>query len=180
MGATDGSHGATAWPPVPLPAPNITAGDLEMRIWHPNDAAQLRAAWNDEEISRWTKPPGGGEDRASRWITGESDRRALGAALDLVITRQGEVIGEIGLSQFDARPFTAAVGYWVGSGARGEGVAGRAVTATLEWAAASLGLRMALAQTDSANVASIKTLEHAGFTVLAETGSGLVVYAWRH
>lgn len=97
-----------------------------------------------------------------------------------MITRQGEVIGEIGLSQFDARPFTVAVGYWVGSGARGEGVAGRAVTVALEWAATSLGLRAALAQTDSANVASVKTLEHAGFTVLAETGSGQVVYAWRH
>lgn len=167
------------WPVRPLPAPRIAGDGFELRTWTAHDAAALAAAWNDAEIGRWTRPPMGGDDQAARWIAGDAERRRRAIALDLVITVDDLVVGEIGLSQFGVRPHTCAVGFWIAEAARGRGLAAAATRSALTWATEAIALHAALATTHIDNLASIATLVRAGFVPLTATDSHHVVYAWR-
>ena len=84
--------------------------------------------------------------------------------MDLAVTdpASGAVIGEVGLSQFDAERRAAMIGWWIGSGWRGCGRAGEAVALVVDWALAEGGLTAVMAEIDADNHASAAVARRAG------------------
>lgn len=167
----------TAAPPVPLPDPPLVDGDLVLRPWAEADAPALAAAWADPEVVRWTGvPPATDEVAARRWIGGDVDRRARGLSLDLVVDRSGIVAGEVGLSAFDPESGTVEIGWWIGPGHRGSGLAARAARLVAAWAVDELALLEVVARCHEGNPASARVARAAGFEQAGRDG---LIEVWR-
>jgi RimJ/RimL family protein N-acetyltransferase len=152
---------------IPLPDPPLRAGDLLLRPWRLDDAADLVAAWADPDIQRWTGVPERHDHAAAqRWIAGDEARRERGLSLDLVVARGDVVAGEVGLSSFDRALATAEVGWWTAPALRRQGVATAAASLLVEWATACLGLATVIARCDPANPASLTVARRSGAMVL--------------
>ena len=72
---------------------------------------------------------------AERWITGDEERRRRDLSVDLVVEREGEVAGEVGLSSIDRAAARADVGWWTAPAHRRQGVASAAAALIVQWAA---------------------------------------------
>ena len=163
--------------PVPLPDPPLVDGELALRPWDALDAADLVAAWADAEVARWTGvPPHSDETAARRWIAGDAHRRARGLALDLVIEADGDVVGEIGLTEIDPERRSAEIGWWVGSRRRNRGFASRSARLVTQWALSELNLDAIVARCHPSNPASGGVAQAAG---LAPAGTAGEVELWR-
>jgi [ribosomal protein S5]-alanine N-acetyltransferase len=162
------SAGPDEWLGLPLPELRIDQGPLSLRPWRPDDAHVLAAAWDDPLVRQWLEPPTGGASVAATWIAGAEHRLAGGTAIDAAIVVDGAVAGEIGLHRFDRRRRAALVGYWVGPGHRGRGLAATALAAATRWWFDTVDGMALVAECASANVASWRTAEVAGFTLLEE------------
>ena len=145
-----------------LPDPPLRSGDVVLRPWQLDDAPALVDAWADPEIQRWTGVP---ERRdlaaAERWIAGDEARRRRWLSLDLVVERDGEVAGEVGLSSIDRGAGTAEIGWWTAAAHRRQGLASTAVALVGRWAERELDLALT-AVCDPANPASIAVARQAG------------------
>jgi RimJ/RimL family protein N-acetyltransferase len=117
---------------------------------------------------------------AARWIAGEAGRRAADRALDLVVADAGdedEVLGEVGLHNFDPVRRRAEIGWWITADRRGEGLATAAVRLVAAWALGPpCDLVRVWARIDPANLASSLVAERVGFTRLGLAG-GTEVWA---
>lgn len=163
--------------PLPLPDPPLGDGPVALRPWQDGDACHLAAAWADPEIVRWTGVPERcDEAAAARWIAGESDRRARGLALDLVIDVDGVLVGEVGMARLDLDARAAEVGWWIGPAHRGQGWAGVAVRLFSQWALSELFVENLIARCHPDNPASGAVARHAGFVLDARVGG---VELWR-
>lgn len=161
--------------PLPLPDPALREGPLVLRPWSADDAGALAAAWADPEIARWTGVPSRHDEAAARrWIGGDADRRARGLALDLVIERAGEVVGEVGLSGVDTDEGRAEIGWWVAPDHRGGGIATSAAALVAAWAVAELDLDVVVARCHRDNPASGAVARAAGFRPVGEEGPARV------
>jgi len=151
---------------IPLPDPPLRSGDLMLRPWRDEDAPGLVAAWRDPDIQRWTGVPDARDlAAAQRWIAGDEARRARDLSLDLVVVRDGAIVGEVGLSGFDLAAGTADIGWWTAPAHRGQGVASSAARCLVEWAERELHLSL-LARCDPANPASVAVARRSGAMVL--------------
>jgi 8-oxo-dGTP diphosphatase len=104
---------------------------------------------------------------AEEWIASTAGQIARGEAWHLAITRDGALVGCIGLSlKKDDLP---ELGYWVGRKFWGQGIAREAAEALLHWAERTLALREFRARALADNAASQAVLRRLGF---AETGTG--------
>lgn len=164
---------------LPSVAPELSIDGAVLRSWRQPDAAQLAAAWVDPEIARWNVVPADPSiATAERWIAGETKRLAAGVSIDLVIDdRQLGVVGEVGLSGFNATHGGALVGYWLMPEARGRGLAVAAVNALCEWAFSDLELKVIVARCDAQNLASHAVAGRCGFVYAATDHDGMQV--WR-
>ncbi len=151
---------------IPLPDPPLRSGDLVLRPWRLEDAPALVAAWADPEIQRWTGVPDRRDlEAAERWIAGDDERRRRWLSLDLVAERDGDLVGEVGLSSIDRAAGVAEIGWWTAAGRRREGVASTAAGLVVPWASERLRLTCA-ARCDPANPGSVAVAERAGAMVL--------------
>lgn len=157
--------------PVPLPDPPLASALITLRPWRLDDAADLSAAWNDPEVTQWTGHPSSTDLRAARrWIAGDTDRRARGLALDLVIDLDGKVVGEVGLAHIDVVAGTAEIGWWVRPSHRGQGVASSAAELLATWALEELSVKSIVARCHPGNPASGGVARAAGFVREASCG----------
>lgn len=83
-----------------------------------------------------------------------------------IVTRTGEVIGSAGLMT-RMGPAVLEIGYWLHSGHAGRGHATAAALALAELGLAQPGIASVLIRHDSANVASGRVAEKAGFARVA-------------
>jgi RimJ/RimL family protein N-acetyltransferase len=167
----------TARPPIPLPDPPLGEGDLRLRPWAMEDARALAEAWADPEVERWTGVPERADQAAAaRWISGEADRRARGLALDLVIEQDGQVVGEVGLSDLTTQPGAAEIGWWVAPDRRGRGLAARAARLVAMWAVEELCVDEVVARCRRTNPVSSGVARAAGFRRADQTAEEEV---WR-
>jgi RimJ/RimL family protein N-acetyltransferase len=151
---------------IPVPDPPLRSGELVLRPWRLEDASSLVAAWEDEDIQRWTAVPEVHDlEFAERWILGQDERRRRELSLDLVIERHQRVAGEVGLSALRRRRGTVEIGWWTMPGYRREGIASTAARLVVEWASATLGVAV-IARCDAANPGSVAVAERAGAMVL--------------
>jgi ribosomal-protein-alanine N-acetyltransferase len=142
-----------------------TDGVLVLRPWAPADAGALAAAWADADIAHWTAvPTDRSETAAAAWIAGWDERRRRGLSLDLVVaavTDEATVLGEVGAA-FVTRP--PQVGWWLLPGARGRGLATRAVRLFCDRLFAAGAATELVADIDPGNPASRAVAIGAGFT----------------
>lgn len=142
-----------------------------LRPWRAADVPAAARAARDPAIRRYSHLPEPFDRSAvTAWVEGMAAERAAGRALRLVIgdaQRPELLLGAIAL--FDLRRDRAEgeIGYWLAPGARGRGLAGRAVGLLAGWALARHGLERVLATVDPDNDPSRRVLAGCGFR---ETG----------
>lgn len=160
--------GPDDWLGLPLPELRTHDGPLSLRPWQADDAGALAAAWEDPLVRRWLQPPPGGVTAAADWIAGGGRRLSAGSAIDAAVVVDDAVAGEVGFHGFDRRRRAALVGYWIGSQHRGRGLGASALTAATRWWFDVVGGAALVAECASANTASWRTAEIAGFETLDE------------
>jgi len=149
---------------LPLPDPPLTDGVVRLRPWGALDVDALVAAWEDNEIQKWTRVPEQRRpDHALRWIAAERLRRDRGLALDLVVAPadpdEPTVFGEVGMVPLAGGPSRAEMGWWVAAPHRRQGIATRAVGLFAGWLRTELGFTDLFAEVDPDNPASIWVAE---------------------
>jgi RimJ/RimL family protein N-acetyltransferase len=154
--------------PISPPDPPLRDGDVELRPWRREDARAVAAAIDgDEEIARWLdlipQPYGEGdahaylEQVASGWADGSS------AGFAIVDAESGEAVGSLGIRIDEPDQGNAEVGYWLARGARGRGLASRALRLASRWALEEAGLERIQLRADARNEPSQRVAERAGF-----------------
>jgi RimJ/RimL family protein N-acetyltransferase len=123
--------------PFPPPDPPLADGVVLLRLPREADAPTIAEACRDPEIARWIPVPhpyrledarafiafageGWARGHEPTFIIEDAVSRALAGAI--AVHRQPDEVGK------------AAIGYWVAPGARGRGVATRAVRLAVRWA----------------------------------------------
>lgn len=141
--------------------------ELELRPWSIDDAEGFAKCVRDgPEIARWTGFPYEISDAEAVEMVAARDRgwdEGTSAAFALVDTRTAEPLGSAGLLWIDWERRTAEVGYWLTPGARGRGIAARAVKRISEWSFRALDLRRLQLTVDVRNPSSWAVAERAGF-----------------
>ena len=174
---------------LPFPDPPLSDGVIALRPKRRADAEPLAALLRDPEIPRWTTIQAGYTVAdAQQWFDRSEELRLDGVHLNLLVVEAADehaLLGTVGL--IVERPAAAEIGYVTGAGARGRGVARRAVVLVRDWAAASLGFERIELTIHGDNAPSRRVAEKAGFVdsgerragrgAAAEPGSHLV-YVW--
>ena len=166
---------------LPLPEPPLAGTRYGLRLWTPEDASALAAAWADPEVRRrMPVPDPANEAAAADWIGGCAGRRTAGLALDLAVVDLSEpdravVHGEVGLSAVDRDRGTARIGWWTAPDHRRRGVATEAVSLLAQWALGPLGLEALVAEVDHDNAGSLAVARTAGFEDLGRPVDGRTV-----
>jgi len=165
--------GRMARTPQPLLA---LPGGLELRPWHSRDAGVLVAAGQDPAIRKWNRLVVASSDDARRRIERMHERwRAEEAAIWAIAgTDTGEAVGLIGWGDIDLVDGNAEIVYWVLPAARGGGVVVEATKRLSRWALEDLGLHRLRLCHSTANPASCRVAEKAGFSFEGTQRSALL------
>ncbi|MEU6776586.1 GNAT family N-acetyltransferase [Streptomyces sp. NPDC046759] len=148
-----------------LPQPVLHAGDLTIRPWGESDAADVVKAFRDPAIRHWHIFSVETVHEAREWIATRQRiwRSETGANWAVTRRHDAELIGRVGLRTANLRTGEAEVTYWVLPEARGRGIATAALRELTRWAFEDIGLhRLALAHS-TANEASCRVAQKAGF-----------------
>jgi RimJ/RimL family protein N-acetyltransferase len=148
------------------------------RLWlrwpRASDARALARIGGDPRVAEMTPslPQPFTEQAAADWVFSSRRANAEGESIVLVLTlksRPGEPIGIAGLH--GTRPGVAALGFWLGRPAQGQGLMTEAVSALIDMAQRAAHLGEIRASTRSGDGASRRVLEKCGFV---SQGDGLI------
>jgi [ribosomal protein S5]-alanine N-acetyltransferase len=142
----------------------LTVDELVLRGWRDTDAPAVVIAYADPQIQQW-HARSMTESEARAWIAGWSARRAAETGVGWAITADDAVLGQISLRKVDLHEAVAEISYWVTPGARGRGVATRALRGLSAWAFEELGLHRLELTHSTANPVSCRVATAAGFAV---------------
>jgi RimJ/RimL family protein N-acetyltransferase len=151
----------------PFPSPVIRSARLDLRPYGAGDAGLVRgllAAGAGAEAL----PPGAPSDpdEVAEWLAdGVHRRQRDGTGVDLAMLDRaaGLIVGSISLFHADPEVRSAEIGYGVRSGERGKGYASEALVAVARWALTAGGIQRAWLTASTANAASVRVAEKAGF-----------------
>jgi RimJ/RimL family protein N-acetyltransferase len=152
-----------------LATERVTAGGYTLRPWEAADVAWVYDACQDADIQRFTdipKPYRPADALALLDLSRRGRNDGTGYAFAICRTDNDELLGAIDLRDV-ADGVSGKIGYWVTSGARGEGVATAALGALARWGFERLGLREVHVIVAATNAASRRVAERAGFRVEA-------------
>jgi RimJ/RimL family protein N-acetyltransferase len=150
-----------------FPVEGLSDGVVRLRPMADGDVDAVVAACQDPEIPRWTRVPTPyGEAEARAWLAEQGTRRDAGSALELVVVEEesGELVGSVAIADIVWQEGRADLGYWVAKGARGQGIATRAVGLLARWALESLPIDRLQICAEPENAASRRVAERCGFT----------------
>jgi len=144
--------------------PAIAGDGVRLRPWRAGDLDAVLAAFADPAVQQWHCRSMTG-DEARDWIAGWAGRWRAESDASWAVTLgdRDEAAGQIGLRRVDLHDGLASVSYWTGPSARGRGVAPRALAALVGWSFGSLGLHRLALSHSTANPASCRVAEKAGF-----------------
>ncbi|OIK29567.1 GNAT family N-acetyltransferase [Streptomyces malaysiense] len=146
------------------PVLGLVAG-VELRPWRPDDADALLTAARDPAIRRWNLFTVADRADARRRIERMHERwRSETGAVWAVAGTGGAATGLIGLNGIDLAGGTAELVYWLLPEARGAGLAVTATRRLTHWSLDDLGLHRLRLCHSTANPASCRVAEKAGFT----------------
>ncbi len=167
QGATAGIIDVGISPSHPLPLPDRPLGDgtVALRGWSMVDARPLAAAGRDPWIRRFRGSIPADDDAARVWLAAAEGRRLRGDRLELaIIDAAGKsLLGGVTLWDVRREHRSAMINYWVAPGARGRGIASRAVRLLAAWSFDGLDVARLQAFIDPDNVASQRVAERCGF-----------------
>jgi ribosomal-protein-alanine N-acetyltransferase len=146
--------------------PTLTDGVVTVRAWRVEDVDQLVAICDDAEIVRFTRVPERfTRDDALMYLASQlaqEQRRELAAFAIVDAADDERLLGSIDVRRgSDGR---AIIGYLVGAGDRGRGVASRAARLVARWALAEFGVARVEIHVRPDNPGSQRVAERAGFT----------------
>jgi RimJ/RimL family protein N-acetyltransferase len=144
------------------PQPTIEEQGLVLRPWREEDAATLARAYADPDIRRWHLRSMD-EDEALLWMRARHEMWQTDTAGDWVVIEGGEPAGRASVHNLDLREGSGEAGYWVLPEARGRGLATRALLALSGWLFEEAGLHRVELEHSTANPASCRVAEKAGF-----------------
>ena len=137
-----------------------------LRSYREDDATALQQLADDREVSRFLR------DRFPHPYTIDAGRAWLDAAgatnppTALAVEADGVVAGGIGVVPgVDVHRHTGEIGYWLGQGFWGRGIATAAVAAFVPWVGDVHALTRVFADVFANNPASARVLEKCGFTL---------------
>jgi len=141
-----------------------------LRPWSSSDAIFMAEASKDPAIERYNGPaPASVADAVSvierieqSWRAFQVEGDPTGVAFAIVDAAAGEPVGMCGIDQWSSTD-VAQFGYWLAPGARGRGIATRAVTLMTSWLF-RLGAARVFLTIESENTASAAVALRAGFT----------------
>ncbi|GAA2886547.1 acetyltransferase [Actinoplanes cyaneus] len=157
--------------------------DPAIQRWHCHTMTDDEAAawiavwsrhWHEETGASWAIMDGVMAGRTSLeqdgTVTGQAGLRQDGAVTGQAGLRQvgvgdGTVAGQVGLRRVDLGEGLAAISYWVLPEFRGRRIAPRALAALTSWAFGQLGLHRLELSHSTANQASCRVAEQAGYRV---------------
>lgn len=137
----------------------MTAASI--RPWRPTDAGALRAASADPEVARQLGGVRFDDDEAAAAFIASTYRHDAHAR-HWAITADASVVGTVGVSAIEHTHGTAWISYWLIAGARGRGLATRALIAAADDAFAIGVHRLELGHRTN-NPASCRVAVRAGF-----------------
>lgn len=135
---------------------------LDLRPWDDSDIRPLIDVYRDPVLRRWTRLPVTGVEDALRWLEVQRDGWRSGERFSFAVLEEGRLVGNVALKR--GADHRAEVGYWTAAGARGRGIAPRALEALTGWAFGALPgvTRLELLhQVD--NTASCRVAEKTGY-----------------
>ena len=150
----------------------VTLSDdvVVLRPWSPSDANFLAEVSRDPAIERYNGPPPDSlEDAISvierierSWRSFADRGDPSGVAFAIVDAASGDTVGMCGIDDWSSTD-VAQFGYWLAAGARGRGLATRAVTLMTGWLL-ELGAARVFLTIQSENTASAAVARRAGFS----------------
>jgi RimJ/RimL family protein N-acetyltransferase len=153
---------------IVLPAAPLIDGATALRPWRDADVAGLVAVCQDDEISRWTRVPSPyGEADARAYLLARYHAIHAGQSAPFAIVSSDDdqrLLGSISLMRLAWEHARGEVGYWLGSEARGQGHATRAVRLICDWGFETLALQRIDLLAATGNAASQAVALRAGFT----------------
>ncbi len=142
--------------------PEIAAGDLLLRPWRVADAAVIVGAFGDAAISRWHLASVD-EAEAKAWLEERDRRWREESGADWAVQAGGEVVARVAVRRLELPQGSAEAAYWTLPGARGRGIAPRALRAMSDWFFRDVGLLRVELEHSTANPASCRVAIKAGF-----------------
>ncbi|AEV88536.1 acetyltransferase [Actinoplanes sp. SE50] len=142
--------------------PMIGGDGVALRVWREADRDSVVTAYADPAIQRWhcdSMTPA----EAEAWIAGWAGRWQAETGASWAIVDDDRVAGQIGLRRIDLAEATAHISYWVLPAFRGRRIAPRALHALTDWAFGGLGLHRLELNHSTANAASCRVAEQAGY-----------------
>lgn len=158
--------------PYPIDQPEPRAvGLVAIRGVRRGDAGVLRSllAQNRVWLSPWeaTYPGGGGAVPGSQSmkpaIRAMSRQRKLGFSVSFVMLLEGEVVGQLSISDISSGALrSASIGYWISQHVAGRGVTPAAVALAIDYAFQDLRLHRVEICIRPENVASLRVVQKLG------------------
>jgi RimJ/RimL family protein N-acetyltransferase len=145
-----------------LTQPELTAYEVTLRPWRVPDLPVVTAAFADPAIQRW-HCRSMTDHEAADWIDSWPTRWRDETDAAWAVLHAGTVVGQVGLRRVDLAEGLAAVSYWVLPHARGRRVASRALRTLTDWSFGTLGLHRLALSHSTANAASCRVAQHAGY-----------------
>lgn len=150
------------------PTLELVEGPLRLRPWQPQDATALFDAARESvaSVGRWLPWCHAGYDLvdAKAWISHCQDGWSRGDHFAFPVFDNGtsNLLGGVGLNQFNRMHRSANLGYWVRQSRHGEGIAARAAAIIARFGFEQLGLIRIEIVAQPDNGASRRTAEKAG------------------
>ena len=144
--------------------PVLTAQELVIRPWRPEDASDLVAAYGDPDIQRWHARSMTGAE-ALEWVASRSERWAAETGADWAVADESGLLGRVGLRVLDLAAGCGEAAYWVLPAARGRAVASRALGTVGEWLFEHVGLHRIELHHAIGNAASCRVAAKAGYAL---------------
>jgi ribosomal-protein-alanine N-acetyltransferase len=147
--------------------PRLTTNDgLVLRPCQQDDTAAVQTAFACPEIQRWHVRRLDTPEEAAEWVGQWADRwQTETAASWAVVDGDDQPLGQIGLRNISLAEGSASLSYWVTPTARGRSIAARSVETLSAWAFELIGFNRLNIQHSSANTASCRVAERAGYRV---------------
>jgi ribosomal-protein-alanine N-acetyltransferase len=145
---------------VRAPTPHLSDGVVTLRPPDRRDLAAIDVAIHDPDVVRWFGQP----DRSAMETLALNRRRwAKGSPTFSICESDGVCVGHVWVNVSAVDETIGHVGYWLLPGARGRGLATRAVRLISNWAIHDLGITGLRLHTEPANERSQRVAERSGF-----------------
>ena len=153
-------------PPIVPPERPLSDGVVALRALNTEDIAPLHSNLADAAVREYMSIPlDQTTEGTARYVTTRAKAMEDGTDASFAVTDAltGELLGTIGVERSCDDPAIGSIGYWLFAGARGRGVATRAVCLLTAWAFDALALARLQITVHERNIASQRVAEKNGY-----------------